>query len=199
MRHLLSCWHAVVTKSSWEPVLMLTVSKHTNRQTIMTGFAIVLKNIHKVEKLKNVHVYILADCWKRLKQLWHPSPLTGPWKKCVFLLLCVWLKICRTRTIRAARSQWLVCEPAYALMCRVHWAYASSLRLYAQYTGGLAGWPAIVHRLSWNTHGKAARRCCARRQLTRLLSPRKHSSAGLCVTEQGGPLYQLHSKGKQRA
>lgn len=39
----------------------------------------------------------------------------------------------------------------------------------------------LVHQLSWNTYGKAARHCFTQQQLTRLLSPQKHSSAGLSV------------------
>ena len=98
MRHILACRHAAVTKSSKEPAFMSTISIQRRRENnIMTGCAIMLKNIRKVEKLKKVHIYILSYFWKGLKQFWHLSFVQSNWGSvCLFLssaCMCVRISV----------------------------------------------------------------------------------------------------------
>lgn len=73
----------------------------------MIGFAILLKNIHKVEKLKRVHVYTLSfslHSWKRLWQSWHVS--LNVWWVCV---CCC--SVCACMCVRiSVWSYWNICR-----------------------------------------------------------------------------------------
>lgn len=153
----------------------------------------------KVEKRSRIHsCRLLEKTQAALASVSSNSPME---EVCVLVVKCVTEDLQNKNkegSQEPVLSVWACVRVDVSCVARIE-RLPPVLQLYAHYTGG-PGWLASYSppARSKHTHGKAERHCCTQQQLTRLLSPRKHSSAGLCVTEQGGPLYQLHSRGKQR-